>query len=344
GGANFSELAKQNSEDTGSAANGGELPDWVVRGQTVPAFEKTAFALKPGETSDLVKTEYGYHIIQVLAKEQARLQTFDEVKNQLAIEYRKQRTTDLIQTLADKAQVELAKDPLHPEKLAADLHVDVNRYENLPKGSPVPGIGANKDFDESIAGLKKGEVSQPVLLPGDRLVMAVLTDEMPPHPASFEEAQNNVRARFVKERVAKLLDQRAADLAAKAKADGDLAKAAKSMGLEVKTSDDFDRAGAVEGLGSGMLVEEAFAKPAGTLVGPVPMVDGKVVYKVLSHTEANLADLPSQRDSLREDLKSRKARDRGTLFEEGLRQALSKEGKIKIHQDVVNRLIANYRG
>lgn len=344
-GANFSELAKANSEDTGSAANGGELPDWVVRGQTVPEFEKVAFTLKPGEISDLVKTQYGYHIIQGIAKEQAHLQTFEEVKNQLATEFRKQRVTDMMQSLSDKVQTALTKDPLHPEKVAAELHVDVNKYDNLTQGSPVPGIGINKDFDESIASLKKGEVSQPVLLPGDKLVMAVVTDVVPPHPATFEEAQGDVRTQLVKERVAKLVDARAAELADKTKsAGGDLAKVAKSMGLEVKTSSDFDRAGAVEGLGSGMIVQDAFTKPAGTVVGPLPLSDGKFVYKVISHTEANLADLAAQRDSLREDLKSRKARDRSTVFEEGLRQTLSKEGKIKIHQDVVNRLIANYRG
>lgn len=344
-GANFSELAKANSEDTGSAANGGELPDWVVRGQTVPEFEKVAFTLKPGEISDLVKTQYGYHIIQGIAKEQAHLQTFEEVKNQLATEFRKQRVTDMMQSLSDKVQTALTKDPLHPEKVAAELHVDVNKYDNLTQGSPVPGIGINKDFDESIANLKKGEVSQPVLLPGDKLVMAVVTDVVPPHPATFEEAQGDVRTQLVKERVAKLVDARAAELADKTKsAGGDLAKVAKSMGLEVKTSSDFDRAGAVEGLGSGMIVQDAFTKPAGTVVGPLPLSDGKFVYKVISHTEANLADLAAQRDSLREDLKSRKARDRSTVFEEGLRQTLSKEGKIKIHQDVVNRLIANYRG
>jgi peptidyl-prolyl cis-trans isomerase D len=78
GGADFAALAKQHSEDPGSKEKGGEYE--VVRGQTVPAFEQAAFSLKPKEFGNLVKTEYGYHIMQVLEKEPAKVKPFEEVK------------------------------------------------------------------------------------------------------------------------------------------------------------------------------------------------------------------------------------------------------------------------
>ena len=77
-GGNFADLAKQYSEDT-TKDKGGDL-DWIVRGQTVPEFEAAAFSLPKGSISDLVKTQYGFHIIQVIDRQKARTQTFDEVK------------------------------------------------------------------------------------------------------------------------------------------------------------------------------------------------------------------------------------------------------------------------
>ena len=114
-GANFADLVKKYSEDPGSAAKGGEY-DGVVHGQMVPEFEKAAFSLKVNEISDPVKTTYGYHILQVLKHEQAQLKPFNDVKAQLAAEYKKQRVNDLMQQLSDKAQAALTKDPLHPEQ------------------------------------------------------------------------------------------------------------------------------------------------------------------------------------------------------------------------------------
>ena len=79
-GADFAELAKEQSDDFGSKRLGGEIRGWSEKGKFVPAFEEAAFALKPGEISELVRTRFGYHIIKLLEKRDARQLSFDEVK------------------------------------------------------------------------------------------------------------------------------------------------------------------------------------------------------------------------------------------------------------------------
>jgi len=116
------------------------------------------------------------------------------------------------------------------------------------------------------------------------------------------------------------------------------------MGLEVKTSDEISRTGAVEGLGSASYVQEGFRLPDGTVFGPVPTPDSTVVAKVISHGQPDMSKLAEQRATIRDELKGQRGRDREMLFEASLREALIKQGKIKIHQDVINRLITQYRG
>ncbi len=339
-GADFGALVKKYSEDPGSKDKGGEYD--VQRGQMVQEFEQAAFSLKPGE-SQVVKTQYGYHIVQVLKHDQARIKPFEEVKGDLAAQWKKQRVAETMQQISDKAQGMLQKDPTHPEAVAGALGMQLVRADNVEPGKPIPAIGPSPDFEQAISALKKNEVSQPVALPGNKVVLAVVTDVIPSRPMTFQEAENDVRDAIVKNRLAVAVQNHAKELLDKAKADGgDLAKAAKSMGLDVKTSDEFNRAGSVEGIGSASYVQEAFARPDGTLFGPVSATDGILVGKVVSHIPPDMSKLAEQRNSIRDDIKTQKARDRNTLFEAGLRQSLVKEGKIKYHEDAIKRLIASY--
>jgi len=343
-GADFAKLAKENSEDTGSAVNGGDLGDWITHGQMVPEFDKAIFSLKVGETSDLVKTMYGYHIVQTLARQDAGVRSFAEVKGELAAQWKKQQANDWIQQASDKAQSALQKDPSHSEAVAAAFHMDVVRVANHTAGAPVVELGASADFDQAVAALKKGEVSQPVTA-GSKMAIAILNDVIPPHPSSFEEVQSRIRDQIVAGRSNAAVQKHAKELLEKAAAlGGDLAKAAKSMGLETKISNDVDRAGNIEGIGMASYVSEGFSKPDGSLLGPMGLPDGAtIVSKVISHTSADMAQLAVQRNIIRDEIKSQRAGERNRLFESGVKDMLVKQGKIKIHQDVITRLIGNYR-
>jgi peptidyl-prolyl cis-trans isomerase D len=342
-GADFAELAKKNSEDPGSASKGGEY-DGVVRGQMVAEFEKTAFSAKPMAISDPVKTQYGYHIIQVLTHDDARLKPFAEVKDDLAKQWKDQRISEIMQKISDKAQPALQKDPDHPEKVAADLGMEVVTADGIGPGQPAPEVGANGDFEQAIATLKKGEVSQPVSYAANKVVVAEVTGILPAHPAAFEEVKNQIHDTIVGSKLSRLVQDKAKALADSARANGgDLAKAAKSLGLEVKTTALFKRQSNVDGLGSSTYFDDAFKAPVGTVLAPVPMPDATVVAKVTQHVDADMSKLAEQRNTIRESLKSEKARDRNTLFENGLVDELTREGVIKLHPEVMTRIISSFR-
>jgi peptidyl-prolyl cis-trans isomerase D len=342
-GADFAEMAKKNSEDPGSAPKGGDL-DWVTRGQMVAEFEKACFSLKPGVISDPIKTQYGYHIIQVLAHEDARVKSFAEVKDDLAKQWKDQRVNDIMQRISDTAQAALQKDPDHPDKVAADLGMQVVHADGIAPGQPVPEVGANQDFDQAIASLKKGEVSPPISPSPNKLVLAEVTGIVPARPSTLDEVRAQIHDAMVTPKLNMLVRDHAKELEDAAKANGgDLAKAAKAMGLEVKTSELFKREATVDGLGSANYFDEAFKVPAGTVLDPVPMPDATVVAKVVQHVDADMSKLPEQRDQIRESLKGEKARERNTLFETGLVDALEKQGVIKLHPNVITRLVASFR-
>jgi len=342
-GADFAELARKNSEDTTTAVKGGDL-DWIVRGQTVKAFEDTAFSLKPKQVSNVVNTEYGLHILEVLEKQEARLKPFEEVKEQLAAEVKRQAVYELMQRVADQAHDELSKSPQQAREIAGRLGVAFHRLEKLGYGDPIPVLGASQEFFESIATLKPGEVTPVIQGGGNQLVVAALTEVHPARPAELSEVEKDIRERLTSEKAVEMLEKQAKEAFEKAKTSGgDLKRLAQALKVELKTTQEFAADGAADGIGSASEVHQAFLLPVGE-VFLVSLAERRLICKTASRTPADLSQLPAQREALVAALKSRKQRQRTDLFEDSLRAGLMREGKLKINEDVIKRLIAGYRG
>src|ERR1700726_398358 len=124
-GTNFEELAKKYSEDPGSKDKGGDL-GWLMQGQTVPEFEKTAFGLDKGKISDLVKTQYGFHIIKVLDKETAHTKPFEEVKDSIKVPLLLTKSDKLASDEADQLSATIRRsNKVSLDDLAKQFHLTV---------------------------------------------------------------------------------------------------------------------------------------------------------------------------------------------------------------------------
>lgn len=112
----FSELAKQFSNDKGTAQNGGDL-GFFGKGRMLPEFEEVAFSLKPGETSDPVKTQFGYHIIQVTDRKEGRLHDFEEVKSSIEKQLTTEKQRAFFESYIEKLKGKTGKIKIYDEAL-----------------------------------------------------------------------------------------------------------------------------------------------------------------------------------------------------------------------------------
>jgi peptidyl-prolyl cis-trans isomerase D len=342
-GGDFAELAKKNSQDPGSAQKGGDL-GWVSRGQMVKPFEDAAFSLKPNEISNVITTEYGFHIIQVQERQPAHLQTLDEVKPAIVLALKSQTVFDRMQELADKARAELVKSPQNAQQIATQLNLEFVTVPGYRPGTPIAQLGNDPQVGASLQGMKAGEVSQ-VIQAGNKLAVAVVTGIKPPHPAELAEVETQVRQQYTQLEANRIVTEKAAKAAELLKQNGgDLKAAAKAVGGEVKSTDFFTSSGAAEGIGSASVFADYFGKPVGTTFGPLPANGQTIVGKVADRQDADMSKFAQERGTIIDQLKGKKKTDRLGLLQDSILADLIQRGKVKKHQAVIDRLVSQYRG
>jgi peptidyl-prolyl cis-trans isomerase D len=339
GGADFAELAKKYSEDT-TASNGGEL-GWVVRKQTVAEFENTAFAMKPGEVSDLVKTVYGIHILKLEDKQSAHLQSFDEVKGSIRAELEKQKVTEAQEKLVDDLSSRLRLRPDAFEEVVRQAGLEPQLSPLFGYGQAVADLGSGDAFENLAFQLHKGEVGAPLSVPKGQAIIQ-LADIVPEHVPALEEVRARVEEDHRAEQSKVLAADKAKQFAAQVKT-GDFAKSAKADGLTAKESKDFTQQDSVEGVGSGSQLSAAFTLPVGQASDVIPLGRKSVVFRVVSHTPANMADFAQQRDRITEELVDRKRNLVFELYRQNLKLQLAQTGHLKLNAAALKQFIALYQ-
>jgi peptidyl-prolyl cis-trans isomerase D len=328
-GAKFEDLAKKNSEDPGTKDKGGDL-GWIVQGQTVPEFEKVAFSLQPGTVSDLVKTQYGFHIIKVLAKETAHTKPFDEVKDSIRAPMMLTKTDDEASKIAEQLAAAIRKSNRTPlADLARDFHLEVAQTRPVAATDPLIELGNSSEAKDTIFRLREGEVSQPIRTDRGYVVLS-LKQVIPAHQASLNEVRDKIVTSLKQEKAQELARQKADELAKRIKNGEKFDAAAKALGLDPKTSDDFSRAGSIAGVGSGKQLSAAFNMKAGEVSAPQNIGTNWLVYRVESKIEPNPADFEKQKKDLSEQVLNDKRGLAYEAFRTGLEQRLKQEGKLKL--------------
>ena len=334
-GANFADLAKKYSEDPGSAKNGGSL-GWIGRGRTVPEFEKSAFSLPKGATSDLVQSSYGFHIIHVDDKQDAHTKTLDEVKDQIEPLIKQQKAAQAADAQASTLAAQAANGGL--DKAAAAKGLPVIATDFVARTDSLPGIGSSPQFMDALFSVAPKSPAQEVQLPQGFAVFE-LADVKPPATPTFEEIRDRVETEFKNQRGAALLSQKIQELSDRAKAEHDLKKAAKELGATLKTSDLVLPDGQVPDIGSMTgPANVAFTMKPGEISAPIAVSNAGIVLSILEKQEPTDQEFAAKKDEIHDALLQAKQNELFNLFVTNVREQMEKSGRIKINQEEMKNL------
>jgi peptidyl-prolyl cis-trans isomerase D len=336
-GGNFEDLAKKYSEDDGTKPKGGEL-GWIVEGQTVPEFQQAAFSLPKGAISDLVKTQYGFHIIKVLDRESAHTRSFAEVRDSILQPVLDQKVTAEANDIA--AQMAAAVRQSNRQSLgdlASKFHLELGETPPAAVTDPLGPLTNLPELQQILFGLHPGELSPPIQIDSGYVILTV-KDVLPAHPGTLAEVHDRVLADYQREKSSDLARARAEELSKLVQNGQAFEKAAKSLDLSVKTSDSFSRAGSLPDVGAARQVDAAFNMAVGQVSRPAQNGDNWLVFRVVSHDAPNPDDLAKQKDQIEHQLLQTRQNAAFEAFRTTLLDRLKKDGKLTINTEVVRRV------
>ena len=333
-GGDFAKLAEKYSDDPGSAKSGGEL-GWIGRGRTVPEFEKAAFSLGKGQTSDLVKSSYGFHIIHVEDKQQAHLKTLAEVKSEIEEKVKQQKTARATEAAAN-ALLSQARTAGFDAAAAAKGQAAVTT-DFFSRTDSLPGLAANPQFMDAVFNEADKAPPDVVQVPQGYVVFQLLAVR-PPATPTFEEIRARVESEFKSERAGFLLQQKTQELSDRAKAEHDLKKAANDLGATVKTSDLVAPDGQVPDIGSMANASAIFSLKPGEISGPINGGSNGVVAQLLEKQAPTDQEFAEKKDAIRQSLLEDKQKDLFGLFVANLRKDMEKSKRLKVNQEEMKNL------
>jgi peptidyl-prolyl cis-trans isomerase D len=324
-GADFAALARQHSDDV-TAESGGDL-GFFGRGTMTEKFEQAAFALEPGQISDVVETPFGFHIIRLEEKRPAGARPLEEVRQEVVEKVRAQRSRGVALTKVEEAHEEMA-DGKDIASIAAAMNLSLESPPPFAGHEPVLGIGSSRELAEAVSHTEQGEVGEIVTLESAYILFRV-GERIPAHIPPLDEIRPRVEEALRAEKAAAAAKARAGELLERLKQGTDITLLASEQGFEVKEAD-LGRVNAfIAGLGNvAQLKDAAFKLTDDAPVAPAvyEVKDGAVVARLKEREPAPEANFASSKSSVQDRIRRERESAAFRQFVEELR----KQAKIEI--------------
>jgi peptidyl-prolyl cis-trans isomerase D len=328
-GGNFADLAKKNSDDPGSKEQGGEL-GFLKHGATVPEFDKAAFSIAPGQTSGLIKTQFGYHILQVEERQTAHLRPLDEVKPTIVAVLTRQKEAQAEQAFAMQLQADAKKNGL--AGAAAAHHLNLVNTDFIEQAAVIPGLAdGSKILSQAFSSKPGGDPD--IASTGDGYAVFQVSEIKAAHAPSFADYKSHLLEDYREQQLPQLLTRKTNELADRAHADKDLAKAAKEVGAIVKTSDLVARDAQVPEVGQlSSVAPGLFDLNPGQFSQAINTGHSGIVAKLTDKQQPNTDDIAKNFDTTRDTVLNQRREEMFEVFVTNLTDQYKKEGRIRMNQ------------
>jgi peptidyl-prolyl cis-trans isomerase D len=326
-GGNWDELAKKYSDDPGSKGQGGEL-GFAQPGKMVPEFDKAIFTQKIGDIA-IIRTSFGYHVVQVEERQDEHTQPLSEVQASIVASLTREASAVAQQRFATELTSEAVKNGM--QKTAEAHHLDFVTTPPVAKQGVIAALPDSASLLAKAFTVKQGDPPQSAPT-GEGFAVFQVTAIAPAHAPAFADWKTHVLDDYRDEQLPILLNQKTKDLADKAKAANDLAKAAKEVGATVKTSDLVGNSGQVPDFGEvGQVAPQLFDMNVGAISGPINTERTGVVVKIDDKQEPSADDIAKNFDETRDQLLEERRNEAFSVFLSGVFDQYKKRNLIRMN-------------
>ena len=300
----------------------------------VPEFDTAAFALKPGEISPLVKTQFGYHIIKLIDKKEGTTKSLNDVRQQISDQIAFERAQAQAADLAQSLSTQLNK-PADLDSVAAARGMQVQESGFFARDEPILSLGGSPEIAARAFEMNPGTVSTAINT-NRGYVFLTVTGKNESYIPKLDEVKDKVKDEVLKQKAKEFGLKKANELAAKVKAAPDFDKAVKAGGFTTETTEFLTREAPIPGLGLAPAVTDAaFKLQKGDVSDPIATDNGTAIVKVLEKQEVTETEITSNKDRFREELLG----DRKNRFFSAYMGKAKQKMKIELNREAIQRVV-----